>query len=220
MKVLCVDTSSTAGSVVLAEDSKILGEVNLNSSLTHTSRLLTSIQHILNHVGLTLNSIDGFSVICGPGSFTGVRLACSVAQGLSYSLGISAIKVSSLEVMAEHFNKKYQAKKVVTLVNAHMGQLYLGIFEYEHELSSFSEVGIQIEEFDISDFGSETYFVGNGCDLVKKQLNKIKPKIYNHFPQAIDLLNIAKKRLAKGQIINPEMIVPVYLTGEEHWKKS
>ena len=54
MKVLCVDTSSTAGSVVLAEDSKILGEVNLNSSLTHTSRLLTSIQHILNHVDATV----------------------------------------------------------------------------------------------------------------------------------------------------------------------
>lgn len=217
--ILAIETSSDACSIALCKrDEDFLFHDVMPQQ--HTKKLLPLIDEMLINQDLSYQNLDAIAVGCGPGSFTGVRLACSVAQGLSYSLGISAIKVSSLEVMAEHFNTKYQAKKVVTLVNAHMGQIYLGIFEYDHELSSFSEVGIQIEEFDVSGFTSETYFVGNGCDLVKKQLNKIKPKIYNHFPQAIDLLNIAKKRLAKGQIIKPEMIIPVYLTGEEHWKKS
>jgi len=127
MKVLCVDTSSTAGSVVLAEDSKILGEVNLNSSLTHTSRLLTSIQHILNHVGLTLNSIDGFSVICGPGSFTGVRIGLATVKGLAEILSKPILAVTTFEAWAQ---KAFKWRgTVVPLIDARRNEVYARVFE-------------------------------------------------------------------------------------------
>jgi len=217
--ILAIETSSDACSIALCKEDKdyLFHKVMPQQ---HTSKLLELIDEMLVNHGVSYKKLDAIAAGCGPGSFTGVRLACSVAQGLSYSLDISAIQVSSLQVMAEHFHKKYQAQEVVTLVNAHMGRLYLGIFEYKKELSSCSEVGIQVEEFDISDFSSKTYFVGDGCELVKMKLDKIKPKIYNHLPHAHDLLTIAKKKLDKGETVNPEKIIPVYLTGEEHWKKS
>ena len=127
MKVLCVDTSSTAGSVVLAEDSNILGEVNLNSSLTHTSRLLTSIQHILNHVGLALNSIDGFSVICGPGSFTGVRIGLATVKGLAEILSKPILAVTTFEAWAQ---KAFKWRgTVVPLIDARRNEVYARLFE-------------------------------------------------------------------------------------------
>ena len=127
MKVLCVDTSSTAGSVVLAEDSNILGEVNLNSSLTHTSRLLTSIQHILNHVGLALNSIDGFSVICGPGSFTGVRIGLATVKGLAEILSKPILAVTTFEAWAQ---KAFKWRgTVVPLIDARRNEVYARVFE-------------------------------------------------------------------------------------------
>ena len=86
-------------------------------------------------------------------------------------------------------------------------------------MSSSSEVAINTEEFTISDFSSDTYFVGKGCELVKTKLEKIKSKIYEHYPNAIDLLTVARKKFNKGEIVSPENLLPVYLSGEEHWKK-
>ena len=127
MKVLCVDTSSSAGSVVLTEDSKILGEVNLDSSLTHTSRLLTSIQHILNHVGLTLNSIDAFSVICGPGSFTGVRIGLATVKALAEVLSKPILAVTTFEARAEKAPRWQGA--LVPLIDARRNEVYARVFE-------------------------------------------------------------------------------------------
>ena len=73
MKLLCLDTSGSAGSIVLSDDDTILGEINLDSACTHTARLLSGIRYLLSHSELTLDDIQAFGVICGPGSFTGVE---------------------------------------------------------------------------------------------------------------------------------------------------
>lgn len=217
--ILAIETSSEACSLALGlgRKEKFLHEVNQHK---HTERLLGLIQNLMQDQKLNFKELHAIAVGCGPGSFTGVRLACAVAQGLSYSSDIPVIKVSSLEIMAEHFHKKYQAQEVVILINAHMNQIYMGRFYYKDQLVSSSEVGIPIQEFTPNDFGDNTYFAGDGCGLVKEKLNKYHQKVYKHYPNALDLLAIARKKLDKGETIFPQNLIPVYLTGEEHWKKS
>ena len=216
--ILAIETSSDACSLALSSGFK---DSSFHEIIPkpHSEKLFLLIEEMMSSRGLTFLELDAIAAGCGPGSFTGVRLACSVAQGLSYSLEIPSIQVSSLEVMAEHFHKKYLAKEVVAIVNAHMNQIYIGHFIYNEELSSSTEVAINTEEFTISDFSLDTYFVGNGCELVKTKLEKIKSKIYEHYPNAIDLLTVARKKFNKGVIVSPENLLPVYLSGEEHWKK-
>lgn len=127
MKILCVDTSSTAGSVVLAEDSKILGEVNLDSSLTHTSRLLTSVQYILDNVELTVNSIDAFSVISGPGSFTGIRIGLATVKGLAEMLSKPILAVTTFEAWAQKASKWEGI--LIPLIDARRNEVYARVFE-------------------------------------------------------------------------------------------
>ena len=102
--ILAIETSSDACSIALCKrDEDFLFHDVMPQQ--HTKKLLPLVDEMLINQDLSYKILDAIAVGCGPGSFTGVRLACSVAQGLSYSLGISAIKVSSLEEMAEHFNK-------------------------------------------------------------------------------------------------------------------
>ena len=216
--ILAIETSSDACSLALSSGHKDSSFHEIMPK-PHSEKLFGLIEEMMSNRGLTFLELDAIAAGCGPGSFTGVRLACSVAQGLSYSLEIPSIQVSSLEVMAKHFHKKYLAKEVVALVNAHMNQIYLGHFIYNEELSSSTEVALNIEEFTTSDFSSDAYFVGNGCELVKTELEKIKPKVHEHYPNAIDLLTVARKKLKKGETVRPESLLPVYLSGEEHWKK-
>ena len=216
--ILAIETSSDACSLALSSGYKDSSFHEIMPK-PHSEKLFGLIEEMMSNRGLTFLELDAIAAGCGPGSFTGVRLACSVAQGLSYSLEIPSIQVSSLEVMAEHFHKKHLAKEIVAIVNAHMNQIYLGHFIYNEELSSSTEVALNIEEFTTSDFSSDAYFVGNGCELVKTELEKIKSKVYEHYPNAIDLLTVARKKLKKGETVRPEGVLPVYLSGEEHWKK-
>ena len=67
MRILSIDTSSSAGSMVVAEDEKILGEVNIDSAVTHSVRLLNGVDYLLKSLGLLPRDMDAFGVISGPG---------------------------------------------------------------------------------------------------------------------------------------------------------
>jgi len=168
----------------------------------------------------TYQDLDVIAAGCGPGSFTGTRLACSVAQGLAYSLGISTIPVSSLQVIAQGINREFHSSEVNVLVNAHMGQVYLGNFVFtEEELKSASEKVLKVEEFSDLDLSPTSVFVGDGCELITKQLEELGATIYTRYPNAQDLLSEAQKKFSEGATVDPKDLVPVYLSGEEHWVK-
>ena len=63
-------------------------------------------------------------------SFTGIRLACSTAQGISISQNIRGIVVSSLDILASSINRIESAEKIVSIVDANMGRLYLAEYHY------------------------------------------------------------------------------------------
>ena len=215
--ILAIETSSDACSVALSYKDKIFSFHELMPQ-KHTEKLMGLLEKLIRDAGAKFEVLHAIAVGCGPGSFTGIRLSCAVAQGLAYSCNIDAIRVSSLEVMAKHFNKKYKAEDVMTLVNAHMKQLYIGRFRYnQNELSSFSEKAIEIGDFNTSDLNLNTFVVGDGCQIVINKLKRFSSKVYSHYPNALDLLSLAQVKYEKGETLSAESILPVYLTGEEHW---
>ena len=218
--ILAIETSSEACSLALSYNKKIFS-FHEEMPKQHTEKLLGILEGMMKKEPIDFCELDAIAAGCGPGSFTGIRLACSVVQGLAYSSSIPAIRVSSLEIMAEHINKKHRVKDVVTLVDAHMKQLYLGRFIYDRQGLFFSkEEALEVKDFCTSNFNSDTCFVGNGCELVKSKIDKLKSKVYLHLPNALDLLSLAKKKFEKGETVSPEKLLPIYLTGEEHWVKS
>jgi len=127
LRILSLDTSTSAGSIVLAENETVLGEINIDSAETHSVRLLNGIDCLLKSLGLDLLAIDGFAVISGPGSFTGVRIGLTTVKGLAETTGKPAMALTAFEAWAEKF--PLEQGVIVPLIDARRGEVYARVFE-------------------------------------------------------------------------------------------
>jgi tRNA threonylcarbamoyladenosine biosynthesis protein TsaB len=98
--LLALDTSTSTASVALFDGQRVLSETTWLAGREHSTRVLVEVQDALLRVGLTPQDLTGLVVARGPGSFTGVRVALSVAKGISAGLAIPLWEVSSLDVVA------------------------------------------------------------------------------------------------------------------------
>ena len=218
--ILAIETSSDACSLSLSfnDDDFHFHEILPKQ---HTERLLIEIKALLALANAQLQDLNAIAVGCGPGSFTGIRLACSIAQGLAFSNDLKTIQVSSLEVLARNINTQFGADRIVSVVDARMQQLYVGEFLYsEGVLVTSDTFVIPIEEFKLSAYEENTFFVGDGCNLVENQLKEISKNIFLNLPFALDLLSIAKDKYIKNELLEPAELLPIYLFGEDQWKKT
>lgn len=218
--ILAIETSSDACSLSLSfnDDDFHFHEILPKQ---HTERLLIEIKALLEQANAQLQDLNAIAVGCGPGSFTGIRLACSIGQGLAFSNDLKAIRVSSLEVLARNINTRLGADRIVSIVDARMQQLYVGEFLYSKErLVTSDTFVIPIEEFKLPTYKENTFFVGDGCNLIENQLKKISKNIFLNLPLASDLLSIAKDKYINEELLEPAELLPIYLFGEDQWKKA
>ena len=98
--LLALDTSTSTASVALFDGQRVVSETTWLAGREHSTRLLVEMEVALERVGRTEQEVTGLAVARGPGSFTGVRVALSVAKGMAAGLGIPLWGVSSLDVLA------------------------------------------------------------------------------------------------------------------------
>ena len=219
-KILAIETSSDACSVAIS-DGAIDYSFHELMPRQHTETLISIIDDLLNSAALDIKDLDIVAVGCGPGSFTGIRLACSTAQGISTSQNIRGIVVPSLDVLAFSKNKAESAEKIVSIVDANMGRLYLAEYHYSGQhLKTSKLTSITRDSFNPKKYDKETFFVGAGCRLVFDSLKKVSSKISFELPSALELLQMAKEKHLSKDTVAPEQILPLYLTDESNWVKS
>ncbi len=119
LKILAFDTSSEYCSIALWIDGEILSR-RVFAGQRHSELLLPMLQELLARAGLMLVQLDGIAFGAGPGSFTGLRIACGVAQGLAFGSNLPVIGISTLEALAQQASKN----RVITAIDAHMGEIY------------------------------------------------------------------------------------------------
>lgn len=132
---LLLDTSNQALSVAVNRDNKMVAEINTNYKKTHSETLVDNIQKVLEIADVKKTDIDRIIVAKGPGSYTGVRIAITVAKMLAKNLNIPVYSVSSLFVLAVSHNIKGD---IVPLVDARREHVYGALYNIQDE--DFTEV--------------------------------------------------------------------------------
>lgn len=104
MFVLAIDTSNKILSVAIAQDKKVLVELNEETKNNHSARLMPVVEKAFFKAGITPQQLDLIAVAQGPGSYTGVRIGVTVAKTLAWTLNKPLVGVSSLEVLARNLS--------------------------------------------------------------------------------------------------------------------
>jgi tRNA threonylcarbamoyladenosine biosynthesis protein TsaB len=166
--ILSVDTSTSAGSIVLSNGERLVGEVNVNSEQTHSARLLPGIDVLLKSAGLTLGSVDAFAVICGPGSFTGVRIGLTTIKGLADCFSKPVIPITAFEAWVEKFPE--QPGIVVPVIDARRGEVYAAAYRRsEGEISILAPGVVETAGVFFSDFPyPDACFIGSGASQYRE----------------------------------------------------
>lgn len=134
MKLLALDTASGQCSVALLAG----GQLTVRATRTareHAQLLLPMVDAVLAEAGLALRDVDGIAFGCGPGSFTGLRIAAAVTQGLAAGAGLKVLPVSDLRALAEGVRVAvaspgaFDGGQLLACMDARMGELYWGVFE-------------------------------------------------------------------------------------------
>jgi tRNA threonylcarbamoyladenosine biosynthesis protein TsaB len=128
MKILALETSCETASIALLCDDVVVSK-QFVSPPAHSATLLPGIKALMVESGVALSSLDAIGFGSGPGSFTGVRLACSVAQGLALGLDLPVISICSLLALAESSG----GTRVYCAVDARMQEIYIAAYERKGE---------------------------------------------------------------------------------------
>ena len=219
MKLLAIDTSSLACSVALHDGSSI-HERYEEREREHTRLLMPMIRSVLLDADVAIADLDAIVLGNGPGSFIGMRIGASVAQGLAHGAGLSIVPASSLAAVAAQVFAETDAQEAVIAQDAHMNEVYLGAYrrgDANLPVPIFAERlhGQQlIEEIDAADmagrvaagFGWQRY--PELLALNKSLLGSCSEILY---PRAVHLLSLGALALANGETIDPQDLVPAYL---------
>lgn len=129
MKILMVDTSSTAASVAVIVDGNVLGHFHVSTEQTHSEKLMPMLDALLNAVTLKVSDFDAFGVCEGPGSFTGVRIGIATIKAFAQAFQKPVYRFSSLELIAA--STLGEEREILTLIDAKRGQSYFGRYRWE-----------------------------------------------------------------------------------------
>jgi tRNA threonylcarbamoyladenosine biosynthesis protein TsaB len=127
MKLLALDTSSLACSVALEIDGAITDR-HEEQAREHTRLIVPMIRDVLAEAAITPADLDAIVLGNGPGSFIGMRIAASVAQGIAFGTGLGIVPVSSLLAVAAAAMDEKGSEFVAVCQDAHMSEVYLGLY--------------------------------------------------------------------------------------------
>ncbi len=224
MLTLSIDTSTDKGSIAILENENLIGALFLSQKKSYSQSLIPSIDFLVNQLSLSLKDIDGFSVSIGPGSFTGIRIGISCIKAFSLALNKKIAPVSSLYALAYKLRSNKDCF-ICPVIDAKKGEIFSTLYFFDGEkFQSLIKEGCY-NPFDFFSILPEEkiYFIGNGCNIWREMIKKIKgepifPDVNTFLAEEIG--KIGYKIHTEGRGKNPEEIIPLYFRPSEAEIKS
>lgn len=208
--ILAIETSSELASAALAVDGQVISRA-ASGVQTHSQALLPMVQELLSEGGVSLSACGAVAFGAGPGSFTGVRTACGVAQGLAFGAGLPVIPVSTLLAMAHACRNASAASDILVLLDARMDEVYWAQYRYQEAWREVTPPALSPAK-DVQPIG-EVVACGNGLSIYASAF-EAKPfarRIAGIAPHATQIAELAQIDLAAGRVLNAREAQPIYL---------
>ncbi|WP_162516272.1 tRNA (adenosine(37)-N6)-threonylcarbamoyltransferase complex dimerization subunit type 1 TsaB [Aeromonas veronii] len=225
LKILAVDTATEACSAALLVGDKLFSRWE-EAPRDHTRKILPMVQAVLEDAGISLSDLDAIAFGRGPGSFTGVRIGISVAQGLAFGAGVPLIGISTLAAMAQGAYRLDGAQQVLTAIDARMNEVYFGRYELidgRMQLVGDEVVSEPVALVDVrGKLAGPVTCVGTGFETYGETLSGLADELavsQVRFPAAEDMLPLARAAWLAGEAVPVEQATPVYLRDKVTWKK-
>jgi tRNA threonylcarbamoyladenosine biosynthesis protein TsaB len=212
MKLLALDTSTEYLSLCLWQDGAELSR-DLLAGQTHSQRVLPMIGELLAEAGLSLTQLNGIAFGAGPGSFTGLRIGCGVAQGLAFGADLPVVGVSTLLTLA----RQAEGARVLACLDARMGEVYHAAYErVGTEWRAVCEPGLYKPEAVPAVEGDDWYGIGSGWAAHGAALNacyaaQVTEINQDAFPHARDIAALAAVDFAAGKGVPAAEAAPIYI---------
>lgn len=217
MKILALDTATDACSAALWIDDEVIERYEL-APRRHATLVLPMIEAVLAEAGVTLAGLDGLAFGCGPGSFTGIRIAASVIQGIAFAVDLPVVPVSTLATIARGVMDDHGAVRVAVALDARKSEIYWGCYEDdgvggvwrldEERVAAADQVALPT--------AAEWAGAGSGWDVYAASLSRLPlaQRWPDAYPRAGDVAALSVPLHRNGAGVAAEQALPVYLRNE------
>ncbi len=219
MKLLALDTSTETMSLAVQNGEAIFLHTGAGGAQA-SATLIPAIEALLRQAGLTYAQLDAIVFGRGPGSFTGLRTACSVVQGLAFGANLKVLPVDTLLALAEEARFLAQAQgldasRILAALDARMGEVYVNHYELNSKSMSIYKGELLKKPEDLLDDASQqpTLLAGNIRPTLDAQLpDAIRALPYIAcLPTAASLLRLAPGLIAAGGLVDAQEALPLYI---------
>ncbi len=217
--LLAIDTSTPSCSVAFIQggaSGQILGSL-LIGGLTHSRRLLQSVESLMDSLALDWQALAGIAVSLGPGSFTGLRIGLATAKGLAMAADLPLAGCSSLRILAAGV-ALMPGEKICAVLDARKKEVYAGRYLFTgKELVAEGEKMVLAPQELAAQLPADILLVGDGAALYRPLFTEIAGSrvrfapLWNNQPQAAVLGFLAAEQLRCGRILDICSLSPCYI---------
>jgi tRNA threonylcarbamoyladenosine biosynthesis protein TsaB len=215
--LLAIETSTPACSAALSIDGAVLERYAL-APRQHAALMLPMIESLLLEAGIVVSQLDAVAFGRGPGSFTGVRIAASVIQGIAFGADLPVVPVSTLAALALGGMRMTEGAQVMAALDARKAEVYWGCYTAAGDGAVMlyeSECVCAPADIPCPDSG-DWVGVGSGWEacgetLMQKAGERVVRVVPDFEPRASDVARLGVHDYRQGLVVGPDAAVPVYL---------
>lgn len=219
MKILAIDTATEACSAALLIDHDIIERYQV-APRKQSELILPMIDEIMHESECLTSQLDAVAFGCGPGSFTGVRLATAVTQGIAFAADIPVIPVTTLKAMAHDSMSRFKVDCVMTAIDARMKEVYWAVYQQVNSriIEQQPEQVIAPQEINYQ-ADSSVIGVGTGWGTYEEILSTVTGSMIQRiesevFPRASSIAQLGIEQFLNNESVEAQNALPMYLRNQ------
>ena len=217
LRLLAIETATEACSVALYQDGDVQERFEI-APRRHAALVLPWVEALLADAGIAPAQLDAIAFGRGPGSFTGLRIAAGVTQGLAFAADIPVVPVSTLAALAYGAHVVSGKTNILAALDARMKEVYWGAYRFDSNghVTLVGEECVCAPDVAPLPAGGSWFGAGSGWktygDILSAHCGLPETAcLPDWLPHAADMVQLAADLYQAGEVIPPEQAAPVYL---------